>query len=326
MANMVHTFAKGLRVGVCALLLLVLCVVLAGCSASPSEEAKTETAITFTDDLGNKVVVDNPERVVACMGSFANIWELSGGSLVGVSDDTFAEYELSSKDVATIGDFTSPNLEQIIALNPDFVIMTGSSAGKAGSASQVDLKAGLEESGISVAYFTVTTFDDYLRMLKTCCDITGRDDLYEQNGEEVQQRINALVEKANSSEEKPRVLLATTYSGGVRVQNSDTMTGDMLSDLGAINIADENPSLLKDFSLESVIEENPDYILIVPMGNNEEAAKRSLNEMIANNPAWASLDAVKNGNYLTLDPQFFLYKPNAAWDESYQKLFDILYA
>ena len=35
------------------------------------------------------------------------------------------------------------------------------------------------------------------------------------------------------------------------------MTGSMLADLGVKNLADENPSLLKDFSLESIIEMNP---------------------------------------------------------------------
>ena len=54
------------------------------------------------------------------------------------------------------------------------------------------------------------------------------------------------------------------------------MTGAMLADLGVKNLADENPSLLKDFSLESIIEMNPDYIFVVPMGNDDAAAmKRS---------------------------------------------------
>ena len=39
---------------------------------------------TFTDDLGNQVTVSSHERVVAGMGSFANIWELAGGTLVFV--------------------------------------------------------------------------------------------------------------------------------------------------------------------------------------------------------------------------------------------------
>ena len=35
---------------------------------------------------------------------------------------------------------------------------------------------------------------------------------------------------------------------------------------------------------------------------------------------------VQNGRYVTLDPHLFQYKPNERWDQSYQVLFDALYA
>lgn len=280
---------------------------------------------TFTDDLGNEVQVKSVEKVIACMGSFANIWELAGGSLVGASSDALEDYELISQEVASVGDFTAPNLEQIIALEPDLVLMTGASTGKDGAASQVDLKESLEASGITVAYFNVTVFDDYLRMLETCCDITGRTDLFAENGTAVAERIEKIKAQPVPESEVPTVLLMTTYSGGTRVQNSSTMTGAMLADLGVQNLADENKSLLKDFSLESVIEMNPDYLLVVPMGNDDEVAMKNLKEATEANPAWATLDAVQNGNYITLDKKLFLYKPNSSWDEAYAFLFDTLY-
>ena len=104
------------------------------------------------------------------------------------------------------------------------------------------------------------------------------------------------------------------------------MTGAMLTDLGVKNLADENRSLLKDFSLESVIEMNPDFIFVVPMGNDNAAAMKALEDQTAANPAWATLSAVENGRYITLDPHLFQYKPNERWDQSYQVLFDALYA
>ncbi|MCL2807462.1 MAG: ABC transporter substrate-binding protein [Coriobacteriia bacterium] len=283
--------------------------------------------VTFSDDLGNEVTVDNPERVVATMGSFAKIWELAGGTLIGVSDDvdTYSGYALTSPNVERVGDFTSIDMERVIALEPDFVIMTGSSTGRAGSASQVEFKETLEASGITVAYFTVTVFEDYLRMLEVCTQITGRADLFASNGTAVQDAINAIIAKV-PSDEQPRVLLMTTFSGGTRVQNSETQTGAMLNDLDVSNIADENPSLLADFSLEAVIASDPDFIFVVPMGDNEEEALRSLQEMTAAHPAWAQLGAVANGNYITLEPGLFLYKPNENWAKSYQTLFDYLYS
>ena len=98
------------------------------------QEAVAPESYTFTDDMGNEVTVNDPQRVVACMGSFANTWELAGGTLVGVSDDafTFDNFDIASPDVQSVGDFTSLNLEAIIALEPDFVIMTSGTGGRGG--------------------------------------------------------------------------------------------------------------------------------------------------------------------------------------------------
>lgn len=322
-------------------LAVLLALGLAGCATSqepantdgagqPTAEqtaiASAEGAVTFADDLGNEVTVANPQRVVACMGSFANAWELAGGTLVGVSDDalTAEGFAIESPDVTTVGDFTNVNLESIIALEPDFVIMTSGTGGRGGDSSQADLREALVSSGIPVAYFEVTTFDDYLRLMRTFADITGDEAAYEQNAASVQQAIEGIKGQVPAGE-APTALVMTTYSGGTRVQSSGTMTGAMLADLGVRNLADENRSLLKDFSLESVIELDPAFIFVIPMGNDAEAATQALNEATAANPAWSTLSAVQNGRYVTLDPKLFLSKPNANWDESYQVLYDTLY-
>ena len=295
-------------------------------SGAPAAEATASGPVTFTDDMGSEVTVDDPQRVVACMGSFANAWELAGGTLVGVSDDalTAAGWTIESPDVATVGDFTAVNLEAIMALNPDFVIMTSGTGGRGGDSSQVDLRDALVGAGIPVAYFEVTTFDDYERLMRTFTDITGRADLYEQNVAKVAEAIDGIV-GAVPAENPPTALLLTTFSGGTRVQSSGTQTGAMMADLGVNNLADENKSLLKDFSLEAVIEMDPDFIFVIPMGNDIEAAMRNLEEATAANPAWGSLSAVQNGRYITLDPTLYLAKPNAQWDAAYQGLFNELY-
>ena len=243
---------------------------------APAAEATAPGPVTFTDDAGNEVTVDNPQRVVACMGSFANAWELAGGTLVGVSDDALqaAGWTIQSPDVATVGDFSAVNLEAIMALNPDFVIMTSGTGGRGGDSSQADLRDALIGAGIPVAYFEVTTFDDYERLMRTFTDITGRADLYDQNVAKVAEAIDAVTAQV-PAENPPTALVLTTFSGGTRVQSFGTQTGAMLADLGVNNLADENRSLLKDFSLEAVIEMDPDFIFVIPMGNDTEAAMRN---------------------------------------------------
>lgn len=329
------------RVALAGALAVVLACATAGCGCTGGADAEGALPVgdasgyadgsasasapqVFTDDVGSTVSVDHPTRVVACMGSLAKMWELAGGTLVGASDDAFANYGIDASGVARIGDFSEPSLEAIIALSPDFVIMTSGTGGRGKDTSQLGLKEALEASGISVAYFEVTTFDDYLRVLRAFCDITGRDDQYERFGAAVSDRIDEI-KAAVPAGSAPTALVMTTYSGGVRVQDSSTMTGAMLADLGVRNLADENASLLKDFSFESLVALDPDYLFVVPMGNDAEAAQRNLGETLAANPAWNTLSAVRNGRCTMLDADLFLYKPNERWAESYETLYGCLY-
>lgn len=290
----------------------------------PNEQFAVELPATIVDDLGRTVEIASLDAVVACMGSFAELWELAGGSLVGVTDDALLDYDLHNADsLATIGQFTAPNLEEILALQPSLVICSAATSGRGGQASQLDLQQPLEAAGVPVAYFEVTVFEDYLRMLATCCGLTGRGDLYHQNGVAVADRVRAVIEasrEAAASQDAPTCLLMTTYSGGARVSTSSTQTGAMLAALGAANLADQNRSLLKDFSIEAAIGLDPRFIFVIPMGDDEAAAQKAFDEMTTNDPAWGAMSAVAEGRCFVLDPSLYLYKPLNRWDEAYAGL------
>lgn len=281
-------------------------------------KAEKSKAYTFTDDLGRKVTVKSHKRVVACMGSFADAWQLAGGTLVGASDDAFGHYAVDSSKVSGVGRSTSLNLESIIALKPDFVIMTGISDGKhATGVSQADAESALKEAGIPVAFFKVTTFDDYKRMMGVFCAITGRDDLYKKNVTKVGEKIKSAVSRYSVKSKSPSVLIVSAFSKGLVVQNSSGMAGAIVRDLGAVNVADEHPSLLSDFSLEAAVEANPDYVLVLAASDDTATAQKYYDQVAGSNSAWQGMDAVKEGRVTMLDAAHFLYKPNADWAESY---------
>ena len=281
-------------------------------------EAEKGKAYTFTDDLGRKVTVKSHKRVVACMGSLADAWQLAGGTLVGASDDAFGHYAVDSSKVSGVGRSTSLNLESIIALKPDFVIMTGISDGKhATGVSQADAESALKEAGIPVAFFKVTTFADYKRMMGTFCAITGRDDLYKKNVTKVGEKIKSAVSTYSVKSKSPSVLIVSAFSKGLVVQNTSGMAGAIVKDLGAVNVADEHPSLLSDFSLEAAVEANPDYVLVLAASDDTATAQKYYDQVAGSNSAWQGMDAVKEGRVTMLDAAHFLYKPNADWAESY---------
>ena len=225
--------------------LALAALLLAGCAApqavqapAPQQTAKaaeTQSGVTFTDAMGYPVTVQSWNRVVSLYGSFAEAWTLAGGTLTATTEDAIKERGLDlGTDIAVIGTNQDPNTEEILAQNPDFVILN------AEVSEQTALHEFLQEAGVPHAYFKTNTFDEYLAMLRTFCDMTGREDLYEQNGLAVQQQISDVLELVqNAKLPAPNVLLLRAYSSGCKAKGSDNMTGAMLKDLGAINIADE---------------------------------------------------------------------------------------
>ena len=196
--------------------------------------------------------------------------------------------------------------------------MTGIADGKHSTGvSQADAKSALAEAGVPVAFFKVTTFADYKRMMGTLCAITGRNDLYKKNVTKVGEKIKSAVSRYSVASKSPSVLVVSAFSKGLVVQNSSGMAGAIVKDLGAVNVADEHPSLLSDFSLEAAVEANPDYVLVLAASDDTATAQKYYDQVAGSNSAWQGMDAVKEGRVTMLDAAHFLYKPNADWAASY---------
>lgn len=280
--------------------------------------------VTFTDDLGREVVVSvKPERVTALLGSFAHMWSLAGGTVVGTADDAWDEFLMDLPETTiNIGSTKKPSLEKVFESNPDFIIAS------AGTRINVEWKDTLESSNIPTAYFEVSGFEDYLRVLNICTQITGREDLYETYGLAQQERIDAVIEKSKERLAKkgtaPKVLFLRVSASAVYAKsNHDTVLGEMLADLGCINIADEENSLLENVSIEHILEQDPDYIFVVQLGDNAEGTKAFIENLFQEQPAWKTLTAVKEGKMLYLDKNLYSLKPNDRWAEAYEKLEEV---
>ena len=293
-----------------------------GCAEKAPQKEESDT-VTFTDALDREVTVKkNPERVAALIGSFADVWTLAGGTVCASADDAWEDFDLDLPDAVNLGGAHSPNLELLLSANPDFVIASSSTA------ADVEMKEPLENAGITVAYFDVSSFEDYLEMLKVCTDITGREDLYEQNGLNIKKQIDDIKSdfaKENIPENERTVLLLRASAGFVKAKGSKgTVLGEMLADLGCVNIADSDKNLLENLSIESIIKREPYRIFVVVMGDDTEAAKNKLSSVMEENPAWGELDAVKQNRLYFMDKKLFNLKPNARWAEAYEQLVEIL--
>ena len=287
---------------------------------SASSQLESVGEVSITDSNGSQITLDtSAPRVVAAYGSFAEAWLLAGGELVGVTQDALEQRDLGlPEDIAVVGTVKEPNAEEIIALEPDLVLLASDIT------AQADIRDVLENAGLACAFFQVDTFADYAFMMEQLCAVTGREDLYEENVTQVGQQIEEAQANAALSSTRPNVLLIRAFSTGIKAKTDDELAGAILKDLGAHNIADDHPSMLEDLSLEEVIAADPDYIFVTTMGD-EQKALDYLNCLIQQNPAWSELSAVKEDRYIVLPKDLFHYKPNNRWGESYQYLGEILY-
>ena len=292
---------------------------LAACGRTAGEQP-VEGGYTFTDDLGREVSVDSYERTAVLLGSYADMWILAGGNVCAAPEDAFDDLDLPlAEDTVNLGATKRLSLELLLSGNPDFVLASTNTP------QHLEWQGAIEGAGITVAYFDVSCFEDYLRMLKICTDITGMPERYEEYGTNIQKQIDEILER-NADRPEQTVLMMRASATSIRAKkNEGNVLGEMLESFGCVNIADSDESLLENLSLESIMLLNPDKILIVQSGDDTEGTKENIKNMFRENPLWSELEAVKKEQVYFLDKHLYNLKPNARWAEAYEKLEEILY-
>ena len=303
-------------------LVLALVLLLSGCGDVEHAASVTPAFLEFTDDLGRSVsVAEKPARVAALIGSFADIWCLAGGkdSLVAAADDSWTSFDLGLSDsVANLGAVKEPSLETLLAAEPDLVLAS------CNTAADLELKDVLEDAGITTAYFDIQSLDDYLNMLGICTQLTDCPENYANYGSAVREQADAAIARQDGS--APTVICMRATGVGVKVKGSeDFVLGEMLRDLGCVNLADSGNIPLDTLSLEYIIAAEPEYIFVVLQGSDPTNAMETLQQTLLSDPAWAGLEAVQEDRFFTLEHSLYNLKPNARWGEAYEKLADILY-
>ncbi len=172
------------------------------CSAqSPDVSEK----VSFIDDRGVQVeVTKKPQRTAVLMGSYADIWLNAGGDIIASVQDAL-DRGLIDEETAIVGSGKEVNSEQLLAVKPDFVILS------LDYPNHLELDQLLSDAGIAHAYFQIDSFDQYLNCLKIFTDIMDNPQAYERYGSDVKVRIDAVFDKLKDAEGNPKVLLLRAF-------------------------------------------------------------------------------------------------------------------
>lgn len=282
----------------------------------------TDETVSFVDGRGEEVTLNkNPEKVVVIYNSYLDIWMKNGGKVIGKLEDSVGQEVIPGTDDAEIvGALGSISLEKILALNPDLVVLISTQK------SQMELVPSFEENNIPFIAMEYYVKEDYFKLARLFSALNEREDLYEENVLNVKNEIDSIIDKSPKDKEN-KVLIMMASAKSVTARGSETTVGEMLKDLNTINIADTSNDMLSDknFSIEKILEEDPDFIFVQTTGNDMDKVMERIKEDVESNPAWASLSAVKNDRYVILPKDLYMFKPNHRYAEAYEGLAKILY-
>ena len=281
--------------------------------------AETADTITLDDTLAGEVTIQKrPKRVVVLLNAVLDLWYMAGGTAVAriEGEDNIPE---EAKALPTVGTMSTASVEKIVGYEPDLVILVNTLT------KNREIQPALQAAGVPNISVRYKNYDDFCALFELFTHITDQperlDDL-----KTIQEQVDAVVEQAQGQpEQKAMILYATAKYVKAGVQES--VIGDMLNRLGATNIIDAkvaNGESMVDFSMEKVLESNPDVLFIQMANGGEKAEKNALDE-IQGNPAWQEVKAVQDGRVYTVPREFSTLKPNARYPEAFSYFVEKLY-
>jgi len=207
---------------------VVILSLFAACTA-PAEEA-APSPIEVVDQLGRVVKLEKvPERIISLAPSNTEIlFALGlGDKVVGVTD--YCDYPPEAKENPSIGGFSTPNIEEVIALSPDMILAT--------SVHEKRIIPQLEERGMTVFALNPTTLDEVLESITLAGEIAGKEERASGLVAQMWDRIKAVTDKTDSlsREQRPRVFYLTWHDP-LKTSGSGTLLHELIQKAGGRNI------------------------------------------------------------------------------------------
>lgn len=216
----------------------------------------------MTDGLGREVGVPaGVRRAVSLAPSITEIVFAAGAGdrLVGVT--SFCDHPAEVVDIAKVGDTLSPNVEAIVALEPDVVFVS--------TASQLQAFAGvLESRNIAVFVAAEGDIESVFRSIEQIGEVMGTADAAADTVKRLRRRA-ATVEATAGEGVRPGVFVqidrAALYTVG-----RDSFIVDIVRRAGGDVVTAEVPTAYPKLSVEAAMALRPEVIILSDSADNRE--------------------------------------------------------
>ncbi|OGN98503.1 MAG: hypothetical protein A2Y89_04275 [Chloroflexi bacterium RBG_13_51_18] len=245
-------------------LILLGVALMAGVLTACGQSTPTPTSVTITDDFGRVVTINNthPQRIISLAPSNTEIlFALGlGDRVVAVTD--YCNYPPEATTKPSIGDYTEPNIEEIIAKEPDLVLAT--------EEHETEM-AQLESRGITVVGLYPKNMDEIFNSIMLVGTITGKEAEATSLVAEMQARVKAITDKTSKlTESQKKRVFYIIWHDPIWTAGGGSFADRLITMAGGVNIAGDLNGYA-DMSLESVIAANPEVIIAgVGMGTGDD--------------------------------------------------------
>ena len=285
---------KSMKKLITAILAIVIMFTFVACNNSNQENnpggVKQEASVTkypytVKDSNGSEVTIEKePEKIISVA---PNITELiyalgKGDKLLGRTD--YCDYPEEVKNIESIGSLTDPNIEKIVELQPDLVV--------ASTHFKEDVAKKLEDLGIKVVVlYNADNFDGAYDTITTFGQIINAQDKAGELVSGMKEKIESIKEKVKGAE-TPKVYYVVGFGkDGDYTATGETFIAQMIEMAGGENIAKDATGWT--YSLEKIIENDPEYIII--------SKNYGMKEQFIETDGYKELSAVKNNNVIEID-------------------------
>ena len=288
---------------------LFLCMALL-CACIP---ALAEGGLTVTDMKGREITLDAPaSRIVAITASDVEIiYALGAGDLL-VGRGEYCDWPAEVLDKPVVKSGAETNLEEILALEPDVVIM-------ATMAQTEDQVKALEDAGVKVIVSDAQNLEGVYTAITLIGDVVGKADEAAAIVKEMQDTFEEIRAKAENTG-KTVYFEISPLQWGLWAAGKGTFMDELAEICGLTNAFAEIDGW-GEVSEEQVLAKDPDYIVTTSMYWGEGPTPV---EEIASRAGWDQLKAVQNGQIFNADSNE-ITRPGPRLMDAVKALFDCVY-
>lgn len=233
---------------------------------------------------GQKVVLEKPaDRIVGLTASDCEIlYALNAGdTLVGRGE--YCDFPEQILDVRAVKSGSDTNVEQIIALQPQLVIMGNMDQ----TQQQIDA---IKNAGIQVLITDAQKIEDIYVAIEMIGKAAGKNDEAKDLIAEMRNTFDQITPINSAEGTKTVYFEVSPLEYGLWTAGTNTFM-DEIAKMAGLENAFSDVSGWGQVSQEQVFERDPDYIVAVPMSYGSELGHK---QEIMSRKGWQNLKAVKN--------------------------------